>query len=75
VEIEGIISEIFEDRSLEGRRLALGAWSEAGRLAALSHDAEALGHVLSEDPGIESVDEIATEIENPRDSPGAARPG
>ncbi|MCP4664372.1 MAG: hypothetical protein GY856_54005 [bacterium] len=61
-EIERWLSESFEDGPLEARRLALGAWSEAGRLAALSRDVGALVDVFREDPGIGSIDEIATEI-------------
>jgi len=61
-EIERWLSESFEEGPLEAR-FALGAWSEAGRLAARSHDPGALLHVFREDPGIGSVDEIATEIE------------
>ncbi|MCP4549716.1 MAG: hypothetical protein GY835_24940, partial [bacterium] len=60
--IEGWLSESFEEEPLETRRLVLGAWSEAGRLAALSRDARALARVFRDNPGIGSIDEIATEI-------------
>ncbi len=58
--IERSMFESFEEGAPEARRLALGAWSEAGRLAAFSRDAGALARVVREDPGI---DEVATEIE------------
>lgn len=62
-EIERSMFGSLEDRPLEARRLALGAWSEAGRLAARSHNASALARVVRDDPGFGSIDEIATEME------------
>ncbi len=63
VRIERRMFGIFEEETLEANRLVLGAWSEAGRLAAFSHDASALARVVRDDPGIDPVDEIATEME------------
>lgn len=63
-EMERLLFASFEESSPEGRRLVLGAWSEAGRLAALSHDEKALGRVFREDPGLASIDGMAGEIED-----------
>ncbi len=72
---ETLLAESFERRSPEGRRVALGRWAEAGRLAALSADAHALRRIVRQRP--ESAAAIEPAIERlesllERPDPGAA---
>lgn len=56
------LEESFEDGSPEARRLALGGWTEAGRLAALTGNAEVLAGVVLNDEDARSNEKIAQQV-------------
>jgi hypothetical protein len=59
-EIEELLDESIESGSPEARSFALGAWTEAGRLAALSGNADVLAGVFGNRREAQKIDKITT---------------
>ncbi len=61
-ELESHLADGFEDRPEEDR-YRLGAWNEAGRLAALAHDAEVLAAIFRDRRIAQEIERIAPHLD------------